>query len=42
MRICQICYYPLIGSDRIKYHGKYANNGKVNVSKIEEDFNEIA
>jgi dCTP deaminase len=42
MRICQICYYPLIGSDRIKYHGKYANNGKVNVSKMEEDFNEIA
>lgn len=36
--ICQICYHELIGSDEIKYNGKYQNSTDINASKMFKDF----
>ena len=32
MQIGQIYFFPLLGSNVIKYKGKYCNNGKINVN----------
>lgn len=33
MQIGQIYFFPIIGSNSIKYNGKYNNNGEINICK---------
>lgn len=42
MKICQICYFPIIGPENIKYHGKYLGQIDTTPSKIykDDDFKE--
>ena len=39
MEICQICYYPLIGNDNIKYNGKYLGQEKATASRLYKEYN---
>lgn len=38
MKICQICYFPIVGPDNIKYQGKYLGQIDATASKIYKDF----
>ena len=39
MEICQICYYPLIGDNNIKYNGKYLMQEKATASRLYKEYN---
>lgn len=38
MEICQICYFPAIGSTDIKYNGKYMNQDDVTSSRLYREY----
>lgn len=40
MEICQIYYFPLVGSSNLKYQGKYQNKGKITPSRMHVEFAE--
>lgn len=37
MKVAQICYFPVVGDDNIKYKGKYLGQISATASKIYED-----
>lgn len=37
MKVCHICYYPIVGDDNIKYNGKYLGQVDTTASRIYED-----
>ncbi len=37
MKVCQICYFPIVGDDSIKYNGKYLGQMDTTPSRIFED-----
>ncbi len=41
MKFCQVCFFPIVGSDRIKYQGKYLGQIDATASRIYKDFEEV-
>lgn len=41
MKFCKICYFPPVGSDRIKYQGKYLGQRDTTASKLYKDFENV-
>ena len=37
MKVCQICYFPIVGEQGIKYNGKYLGQIETTASRIYED-----
>lgn len=37
MKVCQICYFPIVGDQNIKYKGKYLGQIDTTASRIYED-----
>lgn len=38
MKVCQICYFPIIGDDSIRYEGKYLNQVDITPSRLYTEF----
>jgi dCTP deaminase len=40
MKVCHICYFPIVGDESIKYQGKYLNQVDATPSKIYKEYAE--